>query len=78
MDLDIPKRLAIWRKRSGLTLQAVAEAVSKDIPVSKQALSLLEIGEHTDISVHRLAAIAKALGTDLVTFLGPIPKRDAA
>jgi transcriptional regulator with XRE-family HTH domain len=78
MELDIPKRLAIWRKRSGLTLQAVADAASKSIPTSKQTLSLIELGEQTDLSVCRLAAVAKALGTDIITFLGPLPKRDAA
>ena len=73
MDLDLPKRLALWRKRSGLTLQALATAASKTVPISKQTLSLIEVGDQRDISLRRLDAVVRVLGTDLVTFLGPLP-----
>jgi transcriptional regulator with XRE-family HTH domain len=73
-NVDLAGRLAAWRARSGLTLQEVADASG----VSKQTLSYLECGEQHDLGVCKLSAVAKALRTDLLTFLGPLPKQERA
>jgi transcriptional regulator with XRE-family HTH domain len=70
----MPERFAAWRAARKLTLQQVADTVG----ATRQAISLWECGEN-DIGIIKLAIICrKAFKIDLLTFFGPLPKRDAA
>lgn len=76
MEITIGKRLSCWRAHLGLTLQAVADASGE---ISKQRLALIEADDDQDITVRRLKTIVeRAFGTDLLTFLGPLPAAPAA
>ncbi len=74
MQSGLPERFAAWRSAKRLTLQEVADTVG----VTRQAISFVECGE-TDLGVGKLETICrKAFKIDLLTFFGPLPKRDAA
>lgn len=66
--------MAAWRSFRGMTLQEVADLSE----VTKQMISYVEHGEN-DISVQKLARIViKAFRTDMPTFFGPFPRKEAA
>jgi transcriptional regulator with XRE-family HTH domain len=70
----MPQRFAAWRSAKGLTLQEVADSIG----ATRQTISYWECGEN-DIGVQKLETICrKAFKIDLLTFFGPLPKRDAA
>lgn len=73
-EIKIHERLAAWKAFRDCSLQVMADACG----MSRQALSLIVLGE-TDPrygTVH--AIIVKAFRTDEPTFFGPLPKRAAA
>ena len=74
MQSGFPARFAAWREAKGLTLQEVASVIG----VSRQSINYVEAGT-TDLTVGKLETICrKAFKIDLLTFFGPLPKRDAA
>ena len=54
-------QLRILRRRHGWTQQVLAEAVG----VYQPYISKLELGKHSEVSTHRLAALAAALGVPM-------------
>jgi transcriptional regulator with XRE-family HTH domain len=68
-EINIGPRLVAWRTLRGLSQEKIGEVAG----MSKQLISYVENGTR-DITVQKLNRICtKALKTDLVTFLGPIP-----
>ncbi len=70
----LPQRLAAWRAAKDLTQQQVGATVG----LTRQSIQYVEAGT-MDLSVGKLETICrKAFKIDLLTFFGPLPKRDAA
>lgn len=71
--MELPIRIATWRRAKGLTQADLAQAA--DVTVS--AVSLWESGK-TSPSHERLAAIVERMGLTMSGFYGAVPKVAAA
>lgn len=66
--MDLPLRIASWRKAKTLTQAQLAAAVG----VSKSSVSLWESGSTSPSQAH-LTATVGALGLTMAEFYGPLP-----
>jgi len=71
--IELGDRLLAWKSHRGCTLQAIADVCG----VTRQAISLIFIGDR-DIKLSMLEKICtKAFRIDLQTFFGPLPRGEA-
>lgn len=69
-NIQLSRRMRAWREYRNLLQHQVGDVVGW----TSSAISQIERGK-SDITVDKLARICKrAFKTDLVTFLGPLPK----
>lgn len=68
-NVDLPIRIASWRRAKGLTQREIATAAG----VGVSAVSMWETGQTSPSSAHLQAVVAK-LGISMARFYGRVPK----
>lgn len=74
----VGKRVEYFRKRNGLTVQAVADrCAAMNVPLDRSVIAKLEKGLRQGVSVGELIALGKALGVPPVLLAFPLGQEDS-